>query len=49
MLDPTFPRPQSSLVDGEFKPPSLVYVDDRAIRFRGDWEQTILDIQQFRK
>ncbi|MCI0359673.1 MAG: hypothetical protein L0211_14445 [Planctomycetaceae bacterium] len=33
----------------DYKPPSLVYVDDRAIRFRGDWEQTITDIQQFRK
>jgi len=27
----------------------LVYVDDRAIRFRGDWEQTIDEIRQFRK
>ena len=33
----------------EFKPPALVYVDDRAVRFRGDWEQTIDEIRQFRK
>ena len=33
----------------EHKPPALVYVDDRAIPFRGDWDQTISDIRQFRK
>jgi hypothetical protein len=33
----------------DYKPPALVYVDDRAIRFHGDWEQTISDIQHFRK
>jgi hypothetical protein len=33
----------------DYKPPALVYVDDRAICFRGDWEQVISDIQQFRK
>lgn len=33
----------------EHKPPALVYVDDRAIPFRGDWDQVIADIRQFRK
>ena len=33
----------------EHKPPALVYVDDRAIPFRGDWEQVLIDIHQFRK
>lgn len=33
----------------DYKPPALVYVDDRAIRFCGDWAQTISDIRQFRK
>lgn len=33
----------------EHKPPALVYVDDRAICFRGDWEQVIGEIRQFRK
>lgn len=33
----------------EYKPPALVYVDDRAIAFRGNWEQTIDDIRQFRR
>jgi hypothetical protein len=32
----------------EHKPPALVYVDDRAIPFRGDWDQVINDIRQFR-
>jgi hypothetical protein len=31
------------------KPPALVYVDDRAIPFTGDWQQTIADINDFRK
>ena len=31
------------------KPPALVYVDDRAVRFRGNWEQAIDEIRQFRK
>ena len=31
------------------KPPALVYVDDRAIRFRGNWDQTIDEIRQFRR
>jgi hypothetical protein len=33
----------------EHKPPALVYVDDRAIRFRGDWSDVLTEIQQFRK
>jgi hypothetical protein len=33
----------------ENKPPAFVYVDDRAIRFSGDWPQTIADIKSFRK
>jgi hypothetical protein len=33
----------------DHKPPALVYVDDRAIPFRGDWNQVIADIRQFRK
>ncbi|MEL7496590.1 MAG: hypothetical protein AAFN77_03210 [Planctomycetota bacterium] len=31
------------------KPPALVYVDDRAVRFSGDWQQTIADIHSFKK
>lgn len=33
----------------EHKPPALVYIDDRAIPFRGDWDQVITEIRQFRK
>jgi hypothetical protein len=32
-----------------FKPPASVYVDDRAVRFKGDWDQTISEINSFRK
>jgi hypothetical protein len=32
-----------------FKPPASVYVDDRAVPFRGDWDQAISDIHDFRK
>ena len=32
-----------------FKPPAFVYVDDRAIHFGGDWDQTIAAINDFRK
>jgi hypothetical protein len=32
-----------------FKPPAAIYVDDRAVPFRGDWQQTIADIHDFRK
>lgn len=31
------------------KPAAHVYVDDRAVRFTGDWDQTIEDIYGFRK
>jgi hypothetical protein len=33
----------------EHKPPALMYVDDRAIPFRGDWDQVLADIHQFRR
>jgi len=33
----------------EHKPPAVMYVDDRAIPFRGDWEQVLSEIQQFRR
>ena len=33
----------------ETKPVAHVYVDDRAVRFTGDWDQTIEDIYGFRK
>ena len=33
----------------EHKPPAHVYVDDRAVNFSGDWDQTIADIKAFRK
>ena len=33
----------------EHKPPALVYVDDRAVRFRGNWEDLLDEIRQFRK
>ena len=28
----------------EGKPPAHVYLDDRALRFTGDWEQTFIDL-----
>jgi hypothetical protein len=31
------------------KPPAFVYVDDRAVRFTGDWLETIESINAFRK
>lgn len=33
----------------EHKPPALVYVDDRAVRFRGDWDDVQSEIREFRK
>jgi hypothetical protein len=30
------------------KPPAFVYVDDRAIPFRGNWDETIADISDYR-
>ena len=32
-----------------YKPPAHIYVDDRAVPFTGDWDQTINDINRFRK
>jgi hypothetical protein len=32
-----------------YKPPASIYVDDRAVPFRGDWQATIADIHDFRK
>ena len=32
-----------------FKPPASIYVDDRAVRFEGDWHATTAAIDQFRK
>ena len=32
-----------------FKPPAAIYIDDRALPFRGDWQQTVVDIHDFRK
>ncbi len=38
-------------VDGicEHKPPALVYIDDRALRFEGNWAETMSQVNQFRK
>jgi hypothetical protein len=33
----------------EHKPPALVYIDDRAIRFRGNWDDVLDEVRQFRK
>ncbi len=33
----------------EHKPPALVYVDDRAVRFRGEWNDVMDEIRKFRK
>jgi hypothetical protein len=33
----------------EHKPPATIYLDDRAVVFRGDWDQAIADIHAFRK
>lgn len=33
----------------EHKPPAMVYIDDRAIRFEGSWADTMGQIHQFRK
>jgi hypothetical protein len=32
-----------------YKPPASVYIDDRAIPFRGDWDDVISDVHQFRR
>jgi len=31
------------------KPPALVYVDDRAVPFRGDWDEAVAEIHRFRR
>ena len=43
-------KEQGIVVDGitSVKPPALIYVDDRAVHFYGDWAETLRDIQQFR-
>lgn len=33
----------------EHKPPAMVYIDDRAIAFRGDWTDAMTQLRQFRK
>jgi hypothetical protein len=33
----------------EHKPPAMVYVDDRAVNFAGDWESAIAAIHDFRR
>ncbi|MEZ6134279.1 MAG: hypothetical protein R3C53_05140 [Pirellulaceae bacterium] len=33
----------------EHKPPALVYIDDRAIRFEGNWAETMTRLAEFRK
>jgi hypothetical protein len=33
----------------EHKPPAYVYVDDRAVRFQGDWTDVLDAIREFRK
>lgn len=33
----------------EHKPPAHVYIDDRAIRFRGNWGDTMDELREFRK
>jgi hypothetical protein len=29
------------------KPPALVYIDDRALRFRGSFPETLVELQRF--
>lgn len=36
------------LVLNEFKPLASVYIDDRAIGFRGDWEKVVNEIKNMR-
>ena len=43
-------KEQGIVVDGitSVKPPALIYLDDRALHFYGDWTETLRDIKQFR-
>lgn len=33
----------------EHKPPATIYVDDRAVRFKGNWDEVANEIREFRK
>lgn len=39
--------PYSEIYTGKGKPKATMYVDDRAIGFKGNWSQTIEDINSF--
>ncbi len=33
----------------EHKPPAMVYIHDRAIRFQGNWADTLIALSEFRR